>query len=110
MGAKIDAFYYCPHHPTGGIGMYKKVCKCRKPETGLLEQACKEYSVDKNESWMIGDNRGDIEAGKKFGIRTIMVRTGYGKQLEQDGYHSYDYIADNLECAVEYILRGAGNE
>lgn len=109
-GTKIDAFYYCPHHPTGGIGVYKKVCNCRKPETGLFEQACKEYSIDKKESWMIGDNQGDIEAGRKFGIKTIMVRTGYGKQLEQDGYQSYDYIADNLGCAVEYILRGAEDE
>lgn len=104
--AFIDAFYYCPHHPEAGIGKYKVECQCRKPQIGLFQKACKDFSVDKNHSWMIGDNRGDIEAGKQFGLSTIMVRTGYGAELEQKGYRAYDYISDNLYTAVDLILSG----
>ena len=100
----IDAFYFCPHHPTAGIGKYKRECCCRKPNTGLFEQATKDFEVDKKGSWMIGDNSSDIEAGNKFGLKTVLVRTGYGKKLEQDGYRNYLYIADNLYDAVECIL------
>lgn len=102
--AKIDAFYYCPHHPTGGIGTYKQICECRKPEIGMFKRASKEFPVNINESWMIGDNRGDIEAGKKFGVKTILVRTGYGTKLEKDGFDAYDYISDNLYEAVKLII------
>lgn len=100
----IDAFYYCPHHPTAGIGKYRRKCDCRKPKTGLLEHAVRDYPTDMDLSWMIGDNKSDIEAGAAFGVRTILVRTGYGKQLELENYGKYDYIADNLYQAVEIVL------
>lgn len=62
-GAHIDAFYYCPHHPDDGIGMYKVDCNCRKPRTGLIEDAIIDYKIDRNKSYMIGDKKSDIEAG-----------------------------------------------
>ena len=85
--AHIDGFYYCPHHPDAGIGKYKMKCHCRKPETGLFENACEDFDVDIEESWMIGDNVGDIKAGNNFHLKTILVRTGYGSQLEKEGFH-----------------------
>lgn len=100
----IDAFYYCPHHPTAGKGKYKRECECRKPRTGLLERAVADFPTDMDLSWMIGDNKSDIEAGAAFGVRTILVRTGYGKQLELENYVGYDYIADDLYHAVKIVL------
>lgn len=102
--AHIDGFYYCPHHPDAGIGKYKMKCHCRKPETGLFEKACEDFDVDIEDSWMIGDNVGDIKAGNNFHLKTILVRTGYGNQLEKEGFHLFQYIADDLYDAVNNIV------
>ena len=102
--AHIDGFYYCTHHPDAGIGKYKMKCHCRKPETGLFEKACEDFDVDIEDSWMIGDNIGDIKAGNNFHLKTILVRTGYGSQLEKEGFHLFQYIADDLYDAVNNIV------
>ena len=104
LHAHIDAFYYCPHHPEAGNGKYRVKCHCRKPDTGMLEQACKEYHIDVNSSWMVGDNCGDITAGNRFGLKTVLVKTGYGSALLKEGYNCSNYIADNLYDAVNVIL------
>lgn len=103
-GAQIDAFYYCPHHPEHGVGQYRIKCNCRKPETGLFEQAEKIWQIDKDHSYMIGDNKGDIQAGKNYGVSTILVRTGYGEQILKDDSVQPDYVAENLLQAVQLIL------
>ena len=103
-GAYVDAIYYCPHHPDAGIGKYKMKCHCRKPGTGLFEKACEDFDVDIEDSWMIGDNVGDIKAGNNFHLKTILVRTGYGSQLEKEGFHLFQYIADDLYDAVNNIV------
>ena len=79
-GAHVDAFYYCPHHPEHGIGLYKKKCHCRKPETGMFEMAERDLTdgIDKMHSYMIGDKRIDAQAGKNFGVTGVLVGTGYG--------------------------------
>lgn len=102
--AHIDKFYFCPHHPDAGIGKYKVKCHCRKPETGMFEQACQDYSIDKASSWMIGDNRGDILAGKRFGLKTVLVKTGYGQALTVEGFADSNFVADDLPHAVRLIL------
>ena len=102
--AHIDGFYYCPHHPEAGIGKYKIQCHCRKPETGMFEKACDDFGVDIANSWMIGDNVGDIKAGNNFHLRTILVRTGYGSKLEKEGFNLYQYIADDLYDAVSNFV------
>ena len=104
-GAHIDAFYYCPHHPEAGIGKYRIRCHCRKPETGMLEQACGDFPIDVAASWMIGDNCGDILAGNRFGLKTILVETGYGQKLIEEGFDSNDYTAGDLFIAVNMILK-----
>ena len=83
QGAWIDAFFYCPHHPEHGIGKYKKLCHCRKPDIGMFEMAAKYFPVDKAHSWMIGDKRIDVEAGRNFGLRTVLVGTGYGAKVHE---------------------------
>lgn len=102
--AHIDRFYFCPHHPEAGIGKYKVKCHCRKPETGMFEQACRDFPIDIASSWMIGDNRGDILAGNRFGLKTVLVRTGYGQDLLKNGFNNSDYVADNLYYATRLII------
>jgi D-glycero-D-manno-heptose 1,7-bisphosphate phosphatase len=70
-GAHIDAFYYCPHHPEGIVKSLALVCDCRKPRTGMLEQAVREWSVDVGRSFLIGDKDDDVAAAAAFNIRAI---------------------------------------
>ena len=81
-GGRVDGYYYCPHHPEKGIGEYKKECGCRKPEPGMFLQAKEDLDIDFENSIMVGDKMSDVEAGKRLGMRGILVRTGHGKSEE----------------------------
>jgi D-glycero-D-manno-heptose 1,7-bisphosphate phosphatase len=70
-GAHIDAFYYCPHHPDGTVKKFAVQCRCRKPGTGLLEQAAQEWPIDRRASFLIGDKEADLTAAAEFRIRGI---------------------------------------
>ncbi len=74
-GAGVDRFYYCPHHPDFSADTD---CNCRKPMTGMIEEAVREFDIDLSRSFMIGDSKSDIECGKNAGMKTILVRTGNG--------------------------------
>ena len=69
IGAHIDGFFHCPHHPEGTVDPYRMTCSCRKPEPGLIQQAMKEWPVGKNRSLLIGDKSSDVEAAHAAGIR-----------------------------------------
>ncbi|MCI0692481.1 D-glycero-beta-D-manno-heptose 1,7-bisphosphate 7-phosphatase [candidate division KSB1 bacterium] len=106
--AHIDAIYYCPHHPTAGIGVYKKDCNCRKPKPGLLEKAARELNLDLHQSFIAGDKPADLQAGEAVGCRTILVRTGYGLESEKGlagGEFQPNHIADDLFEASRRILQ-----
>ncbi|MGH7597990.1 MAG: D-glycero-beta-D-manno-heptose 1,7-bisphosphate 7-phosphatase [bacterium] len=106
--AHIDAIYYCPHHPTAGIGVYKIDCNCRKPKPGLLERAARELNLDLNRSFIVGDKPADLQAGEAAGCRTILVRTGYGLESEKElagGNFTPDHIADDLLEASRWIFQ-----
>ena len=96
----VDDVYYCPHYPGGIIEKYSIVCNCRKPATGMIEQACREHAIDPGKSFLIGDRASDIEAGKNAGLKTILLRTGYGMQDEKKGLDP-DYVCDDLREAVK---------
>lgn len=104
--AYIDKFYFCPHHPEFGRGIYKKDCECRKPKIGMLKQSVEEFGIDLSRSFVIGDKEIDIQTGNNAGTKTILVKTGYGiQELElcrKDGL-AIDYVAENLYNAIEYI-------
>ncbi|GJQ20702.1 MAG: D,D-heptose 1,7-bisphosphate phosphatase [Bacteroidia bacterium] len=100
-GAKLDALYYCPHHPDVGSPPYRIVCSCRKPKTGMLEQAAKTHGIDLASSFVVGDKCSDIEAGKNARCATTLVMTGYGR-IERDRCRP-DHIADNLYEAWHHI-------
>lgn len=75
-GGRVDAIYYCPHLPDQG-------CNCRKPKTGMIDSAAKDFKIDKSRSFMIGDSDVDMELGKNVGITRIRVRErgNKGKEL-----------------------------
>ncbi len=79
-GARVDSWYYCPHHPNG-IDPYNEICNCRKPMPGMLLQAAAEHSIQLSKSWMVGDKIADIEAGMAAGCRPLLVLTGYGSEI-----------------------------
>ena len=64
IGAHVDAFYYCPHHPEATEHAYRRACECRKPSPGMLLQAMAEWPVQRSGSFLIGDQRRDIEAAE----------------------------------------------
>lgn len=104
-GAKVDAIYYCPHHPDKGFPdenpAYKIDCDCRKPKPGMLLQAADRFHIALADSFMIGDSDRDKEAGKRAGCTTIGVRSGKGcADLKSDP----DYMFENLAEAVDFIV------
>ncbi len=76
--ANLDGVYYCPHHPTAGLGGYRIVCECRKPMPGMLKRAAQDLNIDLTRSLMIGDRDSDLQAGANAGCQTALVKTGYG--------------------------------
>ena len=104
-GAHIDAIYICPHHPEAKIEKYRLECDCRKPKPGMLKMAEEALEIDLKQSFMIGDKSIDVEAGKRAGCKTIMVKTGYGAGELKSDQIECNYVADDLYEAVEYILR-----
>jgi D-glycero-D-manno-heptose 1,7-bisphosphate phosphatase len=115
--ARIDAFFYCPHHPEEGTGTYTQTCICRKPQPGMLRHAARELHLELATSYMIGDKLVDVEAGHRAGCRSVLVKTGHGAdelQLLDEGDASAphlgnpllipDHIAGNVLNAVDWIM------
>jgi D-glycero-D-manno-heptose 1,7-bisphosphate phosphatase len=111
-GAHLDGIYYCPHHPDVGNPPYRQRCRCRKPETGLVEDAVRELDLDCSQSYLIGDRGVDIEFGHLIGARGILVLTGYGKgewEYFRDQWKvKPDHVASDLYEAVQWILLREG--
>ena len=106
-GAALDGEYYCLHHPEAKVEKYRRQCDCRKPLPGLLFRAAWEKDIDLKQSWLIGDNLSDIQAGKAAGCRTILVGTSKCElcRLMSEKNVFPDKIFGNLAEAVkEYIL------
>ncbi len=95
-GVSLDGIYICPHGPEEG-------CTCRKPEPGLAQQAARELGFRLADSFVIGDKAADIELGRRVGATTILVRTGYGREVEASGVAQPDYVADDLADAARII-------
>ncbi|MCI5127942.1 MAG: D-glycero-beta-D-manno-heptose 1,7-bisphosphate 7-phosphatase [Candidatus Electrothrix sp. AUS3] len=106
--AHIDGLYICPHHPEAKEEQFRKVCTCRKPQTGLLEQAAAELELDLTRSFMVGDRWSDLKCGNRVGATSVLVLTGYGQgDLEYIGPEQEiqpDKIAEDLSEAVDWII------
>lgn len=97
IGAKIDAFYYCPHNI--------RECDCRKPETGLIKKAQKEMTLDLKEATMIGDDKEDIILGKRLDLKTILILTSYKKNEIKNWQIKPDIITNNLFEAALFLKK-----
>jgi D-glycero-D-manno-heptose 1,7-bisphosphate phosphatase len=73
-GARLDAIYYCPHHPIEGAGVYKRQCTCRKPDSGMVERAAAELGVDPSASYVVGDQKTDVELARRIGATPVFIR------------------------------------
>ena len=94
---KLDAFYFCPHLPDAN-------CACRKPNLGMIEAAQRDFEIDLENSWIIGDKAIDIETGFNADIKTALVLTGYGRKDSEKLVRKPDIVAENLLEAVVKIL------
>ncbi len=97
LAGAINAFYYCPHLPDAG-------CECRKPGQGMIKAAMADFDIDMSGSWMIGDKRLDIETGFKAGIKTALVKTGYGSEHINKLTRLPDIVMDDLLGVANHIL------
>jgi histidinol-phosphate phosphatase family protein len=106
-GAFVDAIYICPHHPDRGFpgerADLKIVCDCRKPATGLIDRACRDMQIDIASSWLIGDQKRDIETARRAGLRSVLVQTGKAGGAGEFAA-APDYIATDLSAAARMIL------
>lgn len=107
QGAYIDGLYYCPHHPDRGyegeVEALKIDCDCRKPKPGMLIKASQDFNIDLSSSWMIGDGKNDVGAGKAAGCNTLRIITDEKDfQNEQDESLPTAYV-DDLLRAVKLI-------
>ena len=96
-GVVLDTIYYCPHAPA-------EECACRKPEPGMLRQAAFEYGISLSDSFVVGDKDCDIMLGVNANMRTVLVRTGYGRKTEKTGASRPCFVADFLYDAAQWIV------
>lgn len=88
-GAYLDGIYFCPHHPDRGfegeVPELKIDCDCRKPKPGMLLRAAQDFNIDLAQSWMVGDGKNDIQAGKNAGCHTAFIGTeDFGQDVTVD--------------------------
>lgn len=95
-GVQLDGIYFCPH-------LSEDHCECRKPRTGLVVQAAAALGFDPRQSFVIGDKPCDIELGQALGATTVLVRSGYGAEVEANATAHPDYVADDLCNAASVI-------
>jgi D-glycero-D-manno-heptose 1,7-bisphosphate phosphatase len=107
-GARLDAVYYCAHHPTVGEPPYRLECECRKPKPGLIQRATVDLDIDLERSWMIGDRYSDIELAHNAGVHSAFVLSGYGRgewEYQRAGWKCQpELVAEDLLEAVRAIV------
>jgi len=113
-GARLDGIYYCPHHPKAGNPLYAAACDCRKPGTGMLEQAARELDIDVKGSFVVGDKWSDVELGQRAGAHSILVTTGYTTgdpgNARPEHLGDPDFIAATMTEAADWIIRQAAGD
>lgn len=106
-GARIDAEYYCFHHPSAKYAKYRIRCKCRKPKPGLLLMAAKDLGLDLSKSYLAGDSLTDIEAGRAVGCKTFLIgylKSYLAKLIDDKGVRP-DFIVPSLRHAARIIKK-----
>jgi len=106
-GARLDAVYYCAHHPSVGEPPYRFDCDCRKPKPGLISRAARDFNIDLAGSWMVGDRYSDVELARNAGVKSMFVLSGYGRgeweHQRANWTEQPDLVAKDLLEAVRVI-------
>src|SRR3989338_5019263 len=102
-GTKIDAIYYCPHHPNANLTKYRKDCQDRKPNIGLIKKAVNDFNISLKDSFLVGDTTSDIQTAKNAGVKSILVKTGYAGNDKKFKVIP-NYSAKNLDEAANLIV------
>ena len=114
QGARVDAFYFCPHHPRATIERYRVACECRKPRPGLLTRAASELELELGASVMVGDRLSDVTAGARAGCKTVLVTSG--KHLDapiespDPSDATPDFVAADITAAMDWALGLIGGQ
>jgi len=110
-GARVDAYYYCPHHPDGTVESYTRRCDCRKPGRGLVDRAARDLGLDPARSFVVGDRWLDVELGHAVGASGILVRSGSGaaEEARRPTDVAANAVVDNLAAAASWILIRIGD-
>jgi len=101
-GIELDGVYYCPHTP-------EQRCACRKPRTGMIDRAARELGFAAAEGFVVGDHESDIELGAAVGATTLLVRSGYGAEVEARATAAPDHVVDDLVGAAQVIAALLGD-
>ncbi len=107
---EIDAFYYCPYHPEFST---EEECSCRKPSTEMVIKAAEDHNIELKKSYMIGDAVSDIECGYNSGLKTVLVKTGYGNEsfsTLQKLNKIPTFVANNILEACTFIEKDFSGE
>ena len=104
-GVQFDGVYYCPHLEGGTVKDYALDCECRKPKPGLILKAAKDFNVDVQASWMVGDILNDVEAGNAAGCNTILIDNGNETEWKLSTIRTPEYTVKDLKQATEIILK-----
>jgi len=104
LGACIDRYEFCPHHPEIGETPYRQDCDCRKPKPGMLLDAAAALDLDLSKSWAVGDSLRDLDAARAAGVpHRVLVETGKGA-AQKHGLAEDDHLAIDLAQAIDRLL------
>lgn len=111
-GARVDGWFFCPHHPNAVVDSLRVACACRKPASGLIDQACARWPIDLARSFVIGDRQADLDLAARVGARGILVQTGYGRDV-CEAHHGHvpqaAFVAADLMEATSWLLGESGH-
>lgn len=111
-GARVDGFYFCPHHPQATLERYRIACDCRKPRPGLLLRAAHDLNLNLAASAMVGDRASDVAAGARAGCKTVLVTSGRHLDPPIESPNPIDaapdFVATDALAAVRWVLRASG--
>ena len=109
-GGRLDAIYYCPHHPEGRVEAYRQHCRCRKPDTGMIERAAAELELDLSRSFVVGDRYLEVEMARRAGLPCVFVLSGYGLGEYDYQRHTWSHlpttVVPDVLAAAKEIVKG----
>lgn len=103
-GAKVDGWYFCPHHPEGVVEDLALICACRKPEPGLVRMAAEEMGLELAGSYLVGDRLRDIACAARAGLVGVLVQSGHPDWPPTRDEEEPAFVAPDLAAAVDWIL------